>query len=101
MERFETLQQVVVPILQPYIRSLAVFGSYARGEETAESDIDLLIELKPVGERPSLGLKWFGLEQELSQLLGRNVELVSENALSPYIRPQVTREKVILYDEQG
>lgn len=92
---------MAVPLLRPYIRSLAVFGSYARGEETAESDIDLLVELKPVGERPSLGLQWFGLEQELSQLLGRTVELVSENSLSPYIRPYVVNEKVILYDEQG
>jgi predicted nucleotidyltransferase len=70
-----------------------------RGEDTTGSDIDILVELKPPGERPSLGLKWFGLEEELSRVLGREVDLVSESALSPYIRPYVEKEMVVLYEE--
>jgi predicted nucleotidyltransferase len=78
---------------------MAVFVSFARGDETLESDIDILVELKPPGQRPSLGLKWFGLEQELGRILGRDVELVSESAMSPFIRPYVEKDMVQLYEE--
>ena len=100
MEQFEELRKRILPVLLPYgVLRVALFGSVARGEDTPESDIDILVELKPPGERPPLGLKWFGLEEELGRVLGREVELVSESALSPYIRPYVEKEMVILYEE--
>jgi predicted nucleotidyltransferase len=99
MERFEELREKILPVLLPYVKRVAVFGSFARSEETPESDIDILVELKPPGERPPIGLKWFGLEEELSRILGHEVELVSESALSPYIRPYVEKERVVLYEE--
>ena len=100
MERFAELRKKILPVLLPWgVKRVALFGSMARGEDTPESDIDILVELKPPGERPRIGLKWFGLEQELSHILGREVELVSESALSPYIRPYVEREMVVLYEE--
>jgi predicted nucleotidyltransferase len=46
-----------------------------------------------------IGLKWFGIEQELSRVLGRQVDLVSDRALSPFLRESVEKEKVVLYDE--
>lgn len=76
-----------------------MFGSYVRGEETPDSDIDLLVQLKPASQRPRLGLKFFGLQNELSQLIGREVDLVTEEGLSPYIRPYIEKEKVVLYEE--
>ena len=89
MDRLAELGDKIVPLLRPYVKKIAVFGSFARGDETPESDIDILVELKPPGQRPSLGLKWFGLEQELGRILGREVELVSESAMSPFVRPYV------------
>ncbi|MFQ5814012.1 MAG: nucleotidyltransferase family protein [Anaerolineae bacterium] len=100
MERFEELRKKILPVLLPCgVKRIALFGSVVRGEETPESDIDILVELKEPGERPPIGLRWFGLEEELSRLLGREVELVSSRALSPYIRPYVEEEMVILYEE--
>ena len=100
MERFEELRKKIVPVLLPYgVKRIALFGSVVRDELTPESDVDILVELKPPGERPPIGLKWFGLEEELSHTLGREVELVSESALSPYIRPYVEKEMVVLYEE--
>ena len=100
MERFEELRKKIVPVLLPWgVKRVALFGSVVREEDTPESDIDILVELKPPGERPLIGLKWFGLEEELSHILGREVELVSESALSPYIRPYVEKEMVVLYEE--
>ncbi len=58
-----------------------------------------LVELKPLGERPTIGLKWFGLEEELSRVLERKVGLVGKDGLSPYIRPYVEKEMVVLYEE--
>ncbi len=99
MEKFEKLTRQVVPILKPYVRRISVFGSYVRGEETPESDIDILIQLRPSDQRPHLGLKFFGLQDELAKRIGREVDLVVEESLSPYIRPYVEKEKVVLYEE--
>jgi len=70
MDRFAELREKMLPLLRPYVKKVAVFGSFARGEETPESDIDVLVDLKPPGERPVLGLKWFGIEEELGSILG-------------------------------
>ena len=99
MNRFDELSQQIIPILKPYAKMLAVFGSFARGEETDTSDLDLLVELKAPGERPSLGLRWFAIEEQLSQKAGRPVEIVNEDGLSPHIRPFIEQEKVIIYVE--
>ncbi len=64
MNRFEELKEKILPVLLPYVSQVAVFGSFARGEETPESDIDLLVELRSPDQRPPLGLKWFGLDED-------------------------------------
>ena len=62
------------------VQRIAVFGSYARGGATPESDLDLLVEFSPP---PGL-LKFVELERRLSELLGVKVELVTPNALKPH-----------------
>lgn len=89
----------MVPVLAPYARRLFLFGSTATGEATESSDLDILVELKPASERPPLGLRWFALERELGERLGRPVDLVSDEAMSPHLRPYVERQKVLLYAE--
>lgn len=98
MDRFEDLRKKIVPMLRPYARRISVFGSFARGEERPDSDIDILIELKPRSKRPPLGLEWFRLERELSRIVGREVQLVSDHALSPYVRPYAEKDMVLLYE---
>ena len=100
MEQFEELREKILPVLLPCgVKRIALFGSVVRGEDSPGSDIDILVELKEPGERPPIGLRWFGLEEELSCLLGREVDLVSARALSPYVRPYVEEEMVTLYEE--
>ena len=101
MDKFEEFRQKILPILLPCgVERIALFGSVVRGEDTPKSDVDVLVKLKPMGERPPLGLlKWVALEKELSQKLGRDVDLVTEEGMSPYIRPYLDKEKVILYEE--
>jgi predicted nucleotidyltransferase len=96
----EDMREKILPLLLPWgVRRVALFGSVVRGEMRPDSDIDILVELKDSGDRPVIGLKWFGIEQELSRILGRPVDLVSDRALSPFLRESVDKEKVVLYDE--
>ena len=74
------------------IWSLALFGSVARGEATAASDLDILVEF----ERP-VGLSAFiALEASLAGLTGRRVDLVSRAALKPHIGRRILGEAVRL-----
>ena len=72
-----------------------LFGSFARGEETENSAIDLLVDLD---DTQAVGLRFFGMWRELEQLLGRNVDLVTENGLADYARESVNRDKVMVYE---
>lgn len=72
------------------LRSLGVFGSYARGDQGPDSDVDLLVEL---GDDMDL-LAYAGLQQELSDALGLPVDLVEREALRPRIAVQVLAEVV-------
>lgn len=98
--RFDQLERKVTPLLKPYVKRISVFGSFARGEETAESDIDLLVALKPSHMRPALGLfEFIRLEQELKKKLGREVDLVTEEGLNPRRKPFIKKDRVVLYEE--
>lgn len=77
-----------------HIRKLAFFGSVLRPDFRDDSDIDVLVEFVP-GFVP--GLAFFSMEQELSDLLGRRVDLHTPQFLSRYFRPQVLAEAEVLY----
>lgn len=70
------------------VASLEVFGSYARGEETAQSDLDILVTFHAA---PGF-FRYVRLEDELSELLGVKVDLVMKDALKPRIRQEAVRE---------
>lgn len=78
-----------------HIRRLALFGSVLRADFSPQSDVDVLVEFEP-GHVP--GLLFFSLEQELSNLLGRKVDLNTPGFLSPYFRDEVLAEAEVLYD---
>ena len=79
---------------QPVVKAW-LFGSYARGEETPESDVDILVVLdssKPVG------LEFFGMYEDLKELLGRPVDLVVDRTLASFARESVDRDKILIYE---
>lgn len=79
---------------QPVLRAW-LFGSFARGEETPDSDIDILVDLdysKPVG------LEFVQMQLDLMELLRKPIDLVSSRGLSKYIKPYIDKEKVLLYE---
>jgi predicted nucleotidyltransferase len=85
----------IAEICQRYgVARLEVFGSVSRGEERSDSDVDVLYELAP-GAR--LGWEVEDLTDELSEVLGRPVDLVSRRALHERLREAVLAEARLLY----
>lgn len=73
-----------------HVKDIGVFGSMARGEGTASSDVDVLVEFsKPIGF-----FKFIELEEFLSKLIGRKVDLVTKKALKPAIKEEILQETI-------
>jgi len=77
------------------VRRLSLFGSVLRDDFHPESDIDVLVEFQ-AGAR--VGLRFFTMERELSDLLGRKVDLNTPGFLSKYFREEVLAEAIVQYD---
>jgi predicted nucleotidyltransferase len=77
-----------------HIRRLAVFGSVLRDDFGPDSDVDILVEFEN-GSEP--GFAFFGIQEELSELLGRKVELHTPNFLSRYFRDEVIKTAQVQY----
>jgi uncharacterized protein len=77
-----------------YIRKLALFGSILLDDFGPDSDIDVLVEFDP---EHIPGLAFFGMEEELSQILGRKVDLNTIEWLSRYFRDEVLAEAEAVY----
>lgn len=73
-----------------HVKSIGIFGSLVRGEETGESDVDILVEF----ERPVGFFRFLELEEFLGEKLGRKVDLVSKKALKPRIGRHILEELV-------
>lgn len=71
-------------------RNVRIFGSVARGDDDKKSDVDFLVEMKP--GRSLLDL--VALNDDLEQLLGRPVDVVTERGISPYLRDRINAEAV-------
>ncbi len=78
------------PVLKAYI-----FGSHAKGKADSESDIDILVDLD-YSQR--IGLLFIQMKIDLEKLLHKKVDLVSSKGLSPYIKPQIEKEKLLIYE---
>jgi uncharacterized protein len=77
-----------------HIRRLALFGSVLRDDFRPDSDIDVLVEFEP-GHTP--GFAFFSMQDELSEILGRKVDLHTRKFLSPYFRDKVEAEAEVQY----
>ena len=77
------------------IRRLALFGSILRDDFRPGSDVDVLVEFEP---GVKVGLRFFAIERELSQMLGRQVDLNTPGFLGRYYREEVLGEAEVQYD---
>lgn len=92
MKRLEELKQIIEhhrPVLEEKykVKSIAVFGSYARGEQTQESDVDVMVEFtEPVG------FLFIHLADYLEEILGVKVDLITPEAIKPNRREYIMRD---------
>ena len=78
------------PVLKAYI-----FGSYAKETENESSDIDILVDLD---YKNGIGLEFVQMQIDLQQMFSKNIDLVSSNGVSKYIKPIIDQEKIIIYE---
>jgi len=79
------------PVLKAYL-----FGSYVRGVADNKSDIDILVDLDYTQR---IGLQFIQMKLDLEKLLNSEVDLVSSNGMSKYIKPLVDVEKRLIYEK--
>ena len=84
---------------QPVLKAW-LFGSYARGEQTPDSDIDILFV--PDYSEKSFGLfAYGGMYMDLRKLLGKEVDLIEDGALRPYAAKTAERDKILIYERES
>ena len=88
-EVIDRCRRAVAEIRRLGVRRIALFGSMARGEADADSDVDLRVEFEPGGKTFD---RFLALSDLPARLLGRGVDLVTTEALSPYIGPHILAE---------
>lgn len=79
------------------ISYLGVFGSYARGDFNAESDVDVLVRFT---KGKSL-LDLVRIERELAERVGRPIDLVTEDSVSPYLKDRIVAQVKGIYEREG
>ncbi|MBE9176716.1 nucleotidyltransferase family protein [Synechocystis salina LEGE 06155] len=91
----DILKSILPQLTQQYkIKQMGLFGSYPRGEATPTSDIDILVEFEP---DITFGLiTYCQLENYLSEILGKKVDLVTKDSLKPHIGKNILREVIYL-----
>jgi predicted nucleotidyltransferase len=87
-------EEIVSFCRKHHIERLALFGSALRQDFRSDSDVDVLVEFEP-DHLP--GLAFFAMEEELSEILGRRVDLNTPGFISPYFRDEVLAESEVQY----
>ena len=95
--------QNMIQIIANYFKTQPVlkawlFGSYARGEETPQSDVDILVVFdQKTGKGVSL-LKHISIANGLEDLLGKKVDLITEGTLLPFVLETAENDKTLIYE---
>ena len=84
---------------QPVVKAW-IFGSFARGDENSNSDIDILF-IPDRSQKPFTLFTMGGMYMDLKELLGREVDLVEDGSLRPYAAKNAERDKILVYERKG
>ncbi len=92
-----TERDIIIRMCREHNASMVgVFGSTARGEDSESSDIDILVRFA----KPASLLDLVRLERKLSETLARKVDLLTESAISPYLRDHILEELLVIYGKR-
>lgn len=94
-------REIIIPKIRDYFKSQPIerawiFGSFSRGEETATSDVDILVDFE---KDARIGLfKFARIYGDLKELLGREVDLVKNGTLKPFAVKSAEQDKILIYE---
>jgi hypothetical protein len=92
----EEIRNIIVPRLKQLDATrIALFGSYARGEARADSDVDILVSLPDIVDI----LKYLETKDALRQVLGKDVDILDYRDISRFIKDEVLADSIIIYDK--
>lgn len=94
-------KDIIIPAIQGYFSTLPItkawlFGSYSRGEESAESDVDILVAFDK-NAKISL-FKYADIICQLETILNHKVDLVEEGSLLPFVQETANKDKILIYE---
>jgi hypothetical protein len=97
-DRVNQIKNKIVPLLKKcQVNKAGIFGSFVRGEESSDSDVDILVEFSPTADISLLEVA--GLKVDLEEALGRKVDLVQYEAIRPELKEYILPEEVRIYEE--
>jgi len=102
----QTMNNQLINVIRAYFATQPVlkawlFGSYARGEQTPDSDIDILVVFDQENGRKVSLLRHIGIALGLQDLLGKKVDLITEGTLLPFAKETADKDKVLIYERAG
>ena len=90
-KKLQHIAKVAIPLLKKYgVAKAGIFGSYARGEETKKSDVDIVVKIR--GNKSLLDI--VRLQLQLKEKLGKNVDLLEYAEIHPYLKKRILSEEV-------
>ena len=92
----DNIKNKISPILKKYgVKRAGVFGSFSRGEDTPQSDVDILISIgKPMGM-----FAYMQMKREIEFVLEKKIDIVTEKSINKFIRPYIIKEVKQIHEE--
>ena len=98
MLRKDEIKSAIIPVLKKFgVARASLFGSFARGYQNEESDVDIIIEFEHPESRSLLDL--VAIEQEISELLDRKTDVLTVNSIHPLIKESVMTDMEVFYEQ--
>jgi hypothetical protein len=96
-DKIKNLQKKIIPVLEKYgVKRASVFGSFARGEERRDSDIDILVKMP---EDASL-FDMVALKRSLEEKTAREIDVMTYRSVNKFVKKYIVRDAIKIYDKR-